>query len=245
MKSKPISFIILLLFCAGLNPEVFAQDGTELLKKMDGVIFAPKDKQAVVQIITYKNSKEEKVKEAQLLQKGIDKKIYRYTKPESDAGIATLSLPGDIMWMKMPAFDKPKKISLLAKSQAFNNTDFAWEDIPNEPYSERYDAKFIEATDTSYSVEMDPKNKKSNYSKLIVFILKSNYCPYIMDYYDNSGKMVKEETFTYQKTGKYWNASRVTMTDLKKRTSTRITMTDVKFDQDLPDKLFTEDEFWK
>jgi len=242
IKIIPISLVVFLfmsIFSAS------AQDAAEILKKMDQIIFAPKDKQATVQIITYKNDKEDKVREAELFEKGPEMKIYRYTKPESQAGIATLSLPGDIMWMKMPAFDKPKKISMLAKSQALNNTDFAWEDIPRQPYSDRYTSKFSGLQGNELVVELAPISDKSSYSRLIAHIDKTNYYPLKIEYYDKGGKMEKVASYTYKKTGNYWNAVEVEMTDLKKKTATKITMTDVKFDQGLPDDLFTEEKFWQ
>lgn len=245
MKSFKIILVYTLLVSLSGLSKASSQDAAEILKKMDYLIFAPKDKIATVEIITYKGTQEDKVREAVMKQKGADKKIYRYTKPESQAGISTLSLPGDIMWMKMPAFDKPKKISLLAKSQAFNNTDFAWEDIPNQPYLERFDPKYIGTEGNSFILELTPKSDKSNYSKIVVYIDKTNYFPARMDYYDKKGSKEKEGTYTYSKVGQYWNASEVTMTDLKKNTSTRITMKDVKFDVGISDEEFTEEKFWQ
>ena len=222
-----------------------SQDGADLIKKMDNIIFAPKDKQANVKIVVTNNSKEDKVREAVLFQKGPDKKVYRYTKPESQAGVATLSLPDDVMWMYMPAYENPKKISLLAKSQAFTGTDFSYEDIPTQPYATRYTPKYLNAEGNTYAIELTPKSDKSNYSKLIAFIDKTNYYPVKMEYYDKSGAKSKEAVYKYAKTGKYWNADEVTMTDLKKKSSTTITMSDVKFDQGLPDDLFTVEKFMK
>ena len=222
-----------------------AQDGAELLKKMDNVIFASKDKQADVKIVVNNNSKEDKIREAELFQKGPDKKIYRYTKPESQAGVATLSLPGDVMWLYMPAYESPKKISLLAKSQAFTGTDFAYEDIPTQPYSLRYTPKFLNDEGNTYAIELKPLSDKSNYSKLIAYIDKTNYYPVRIEYYDKGGNKGKEATYKYSKINGYWNADEVVMTDLKKKSSTTITMTDVKFDQGLKDDLFTVEKFMK
>lgn len=222
-----------------------AQDGADLLKKMDNVIFGPKDKQATVKIIVKNNSKDDKVREALLLQKGADKKIYKYTQPESQKGVATLSLPGDIMWLYMPAYEKPKKISLLAKSQAFTGTDFAYEDMPTQPYSQRYTPKFLNTDPAGHVIELVPKSDKSNYSKLVATIDKTNFFPIRIDYYDKSGSKAKEAVYKYSKINGYWNADEVTMSDLKKKSSTQITMSNVKFDQGLPDDLFTVENFIK
>lgn len=238
-----LSAIALSLLCYPVT--TFAQDGMELIKKMDKVIFSAKDKQANVQILVISKTEKEKIREAVLKQKGADMKIYKYTKPENQAGVATLSLPGDIMWLYMPAFEKPKKISLLAKSQAFTGTDFSYEDMPVQPYAARYAPKFLKADASAYLIELKPLSDKSNYSKLIATIDKSNYYPILMEYFDKGGEKVKEARYRYEKIGNYWNAKEVTMTDLKKGSSTKITMTDVKFDQGLPDELFTVEKFYK
>ena len=232
---KYISIIFSLLLASG----TIAQDAHDLLAKLDNIMFAPEDKQGIVSIILVDKSGEESSREAEMFQKGRDKKLYRYTKPEKQAGIATLSLPGGVMWIYMPAFGNPKKITLLAKSQAFNQTDFSYEDMAMEPMSDRFYPIFIEESNNELILELTPRGDKSSYSKVVVTQHKTNYYPIRMEYYDKGGKKFKEATYTYEKIGKYWNAREVVMTDLKKELSTKIPLKDVKFDQGLPDELFT------
>jgi outer membrane lipoprotein-sorting protein len=117
---------IILLFAILILGSQFAsaQDAKAILAAMDKIMFSAKDKTGKVTIVLTEKDGSEKVREAEMFQKGADKKLYRYTKPESQAGIATLSLPDGIMWMAMPAFEKPKRISMLSKSQSFTGTDF-------------------------------------------------------------------------------------------------------------------------
>ena len=86
---KHISLYIGLLLASG----AIAQDAHNLLAKLDNIMFAPEDKQGKIAIILVDKNGEEKAREAEMFQKGRDKKLYRYTKPEKQAGIATLSLP--------------------------------------------------------------------------------------------------------------------------------------------------------
>ena len=219
-----------------------AQDPTTLLANMDNIIFGPEDKQGKVKIILSDDkSGSGRIREAVMLQKGTDKKLFRYTKPEKQAGIATLSLPDGVMWLYMPAFGKPKKISFLAKSGAFNGTDFSYEDMATTPYSDRFQPKLLNTTEKAYVLELTPFSEKSQYSKIIVHIDKANYFPRTMDYYDRGGQKFKEAKYTYQQIGKYWNASQVVMTDLRKQHSTRIQLSDIKFDQGLEDEIFTKE----
>ena len=234
MKKILISLITIFIFC-GLQ----AQDAHGLLAKLDNIMFAPSDKQGVVAIILVDKDGEEKVNEAEMFQKGRDKKLYRYTKPEKKAGIATLSLPDGIMWLYMPAFGNPKKITLLAKSQAFTGTDFSYEDMATEPYSERYYPRIIETTQDAFILELTPRTDKSSYAKVIVTQDNTNYYPIKMEYFDKSDKKFKEATYEYEKIGNYWNAKEVVMTNLKKKHTTKIRLTNVLFDQGLSDELFT------
>lgn len=215
-----------------------AQDASEILAKMDNIMFSPKDKSGKVAIILVDKNGDEKVREAAMFQKGTDKRLYRYTKPESQSGIATLSLPGDVMWMSMPAFAKPKKISILSRSQAFTGTDFSYEDMANSPYTDRFTATIRDTGKNDYVLDLIPISNKSRYSKIILRVEKTNGYPIWMKFYNEQGRMFKEATYTYEKIGKYWNAAEVVMKDLEKDHSTIIRLTDVKFDQGLSDDLF-------
>ncbi len=217
---------------------VRAQDAHDLLAKIDNIMFSPKDKQGKISIILVEKDGEESVREAEMFQKGRDKKLFRYTKPEKQAGIATLSLPEGTMWLYMPAFGNPKKVTLLAKSQAFTGTDFSYEDMATEPYAERFLPRLEETGANTYTLVLTPRSEKSNYSKIIVTQDKTHYYPIKMEYFDNSGNVFKEATYKYEKIGEYWNAKEVIMTNLKKEHSTKIRLTDVIFDQGLSDDLF-------
>ncbi len=237
MKQFTILFLSVLFFVI-CGTGTYAQDAQTLLSKMDEVMYSPKDKQGTVQIILTNRQGKEKEREAIFKQK-TNKSLYRYTQPESQAGIATLSLPDGVMWLYMPAFGKPKKISLLAKSQAFTGTDFSYEDMATTPYAERYTPKLLEANTEAYLLELTPKSDKSKYSKVVVTLNNKNYYPIKMEYYDRGNRKFKEATYVYEKIGKYWNAKQVVMADLSKQHMTKILLTNVKFDQGIPDSVFT------
>nr|NQU89664.1 outer membrane lipoprotein-sorting protein [Bacteroidota bacterium] len=216
-----------------------AQNADSLLQWMDNVMSAPEDMQATVQIVLTNKSGKVKVREAMMKQKGKDKKLYRYTKPKSQAGISTLSLPGDVMWLYMPAFDEPTKISFLAKSQTFTGTDFSYEDMESRSYSARYSPTLLQSGDPeNYLLELIPISKKSKYSKILIYLNKTYHYPVKMEYYDNRGNYFKLATYRFVKQGKYWRAEELLMADLKKGHSTRVLITDVKFDQGLSDDEF-------
>lgn len=220
-------------------PTIAQEDANAILAKMDKIMFSPKDKSGTLTMILVEKDGSEKVREAAMFQKGPDKKLYRYTKPESQAGIASLSLPGDVMWMYMPAFTQPKKISLLSRSQAFTGTDFSYEDMATTPYCDRFTPTIQSTGANDYVLDLIPKSGKSRYSKIILRVNKTHGYPIWMKFYNEQGRMFKEATYTYEKIGKYWNAAEVIMKDIEKNHSTIIRLTNIKFDQGLSDDIFT------
>ena len=221
--------------------DLLAQDASELLKKMDDLMLAPKDKQATVQILLDGKNDKDKERMAEMKQKGRDYRLYRYTMPEKQAGTATLSLPGDVMWLYLPAFGKATRITLLAKSQAFTGTDFSYEDMEAKPFSDRYTPKLLQTTASSYILELTPIDDKSKYTKIILTLNKDHFYPEQMDFYDKGANPFKTAVYKYKKGNPYWYAEEVTMTDFKKEHSTTIIMTNVLFDQGIPDEVFSVD----
>jgi outer membrane lipoprotein-sorting protein len=238
MRSLFFKLVLFLILVSAVVTKASGQDAAAILYKMDQIGFSPKDKQGKVAIILIDKSGKEKAREAMMYQKGPDKKLYRYTKPESQAGIATLTLPNSVMWLYMPAFGKPKKISMLTKDSAFNNTDFSYEDMATTPFADRFIPELVETRADVFILILQPKADKSNYSKILVRVNKIHGYAEFMEYYDVTGKKFKEATYSYEKVGQYWNAKEVVMKDLEKNHSTKILITDVKFNQGLSDDLF-------
>ncbi|MDG1328656.1 MAG: outer membrane lipoprotein-sorting protein [Flavobacteriaceae bacterium] len=236
LKLLTVYIIIIFFSCSPLQ----AQSANALLQNMDFLISAPKDKEAHVLMVIKDKNGSVKEREASLKQKGKFKKLYRYTKPDKQAGIATLSLPDNIIWLYMPAFGKAVKISLLSKSQAFTGTDFSQEDMSGIPYSERYDPAIINVNDPDfYILELTPKSKKTKYSKIILTMDKTNYYPIKMEFFNKSNNYFKLATYKYKKQDNYWYAKEVIMTSVLKNHSTSIILSNVKFDQGMNDDVFT------
>jgi len=238
MKTIKLSVLVSVLFLfAGFSTN--AQDANTILKKMDDVMYSPKDMTGKNRIILIDKAGKQKEREATIMQKGTDKRIFRFTAPASQAGISVLSLPKDVMYMYLPAFGKERRISSSVKSQKFAGTDFAYDDMEAKPYSEKYTPKLVKTEADVYVLELTPKSKKSAYSKLIVNVHKTDYYPTYMEYYDKGNHKIKEATYLFEKVGKYWNAKEIKMTDLKKKHVTKMMMSDVKYDTGLTDDDFT------
>ncbi|NOX86935.1 MAG: outer membrane lipoprotein-sorting protein [Chlorobi bacterium] len=216
------------------------EEAKDILSKMDDVIFSIKDKTADVKmvLINLKNGKEN-VKKAVIMQKGHSKKMFRYVYPKSDSGIATLTLPGDQIYLYLPLFKSVKKISSNSNGGAFNKSDFSLRDTPTKPYSELYTPKLEATTDTSYILTLIPKADKWVYGKLVATIDKTQYYLEKLEYYSQKGQKLKEAVYHYKKIDSHWVADKVTMTNAVKQHKTVTIMSNIKINTGLNDDLFT------
>jgi outer membrane lipoprotein-sorting protein len=238
MKISLVQIFIALsfLFVANVNGQ---DDAGRVLTKMDNTMMAVEDKVADIEMeMTNLNTGKGNVKRALFMQKGADKKIFRYTFPKSDEGIATLTLPGEV-YLYLPMFKKPKKITNMAQSNTFNKSDFSLSDAGLMPYAKFFAPEMLNTTASDYVLDLIPKQEIDNYSHLIVTINKKYYYPEKIEYFDKKKNKIKEAIYKYQDIDGYWIADVVTMTDLKKNHKSTLTMTNVKVNQGLTDEDFT------
>ncbi len=238
MKTKIEKAILTAIILTGSILSVNAQEASSILKKMDDVMYSPKDLTGRNKIVLIDKTGKQETREATLQQKGTDKRIFRFTSPSSQVGISVLSLPGDVMYLYLPAFGKERRIATSAKNQNFAGTDFSYDDMESKPYSEKYIPKLISTEASVFVLELVPKGQ-SDYSRLIVNINKINYYPELMEYYDKGNTKIKEAKYIFKKIGNYWNAEEIEMADLKKNHKTKMQMSDVKYDSGLTDDDFT------
>jgi len=236
LNNTLFTVIIFLSFIVNTSAQ---EDAVKILSKMDNTILAVKDKVADIEMeMVNLNNGKGNVKKALMMQKGATKKIFRYTYPESDKGIATLTLPNEV-YLYLPMFKKPKKITNMAQGNAFNKTDFSLSDATLIPYAKNFTPKIMESGELTYVLDLNPKHEIEGYSRLIVTINKKHFYPEKIVFFDKKSKKVKEAVYKYKKINNYWLADVVTMTNLKKNHKTTIKMTNVKVNQGLKDEDFT------
>ncbi len=239
MKKFQMSILVSALsLLIGFNAN--AQDANAILKKADDVLYSAKDQSSKIKIVLIDKQDREKVREANILQKGSDTRLFRFTSPASQAGIAFLSLPNDVMYIYMPAFGKERRIASHVKNQSFAGTDFSYDDMEAKPFSEKYNPKFIKTEDNYYVLELIPKSGiKTDNSKIIMKVNNSNYCPEIFEFYNKGNQKFKEATYSFKKVGNYWAPIEIVMKNLKKNHTTKMITSDIQYDIGLSDDEFT------
>lgn len=176
--------------------------------------------------------------------------LMRFIKPTDieGTGLLTLDHPGDEsdQWLYLPALDRVRRISSSRKGGRFVGSDFFYEDLRDREVDMDYHRLAGKskvgkvACDLLESTPRDPSN--SVYSKRVSCVHPKTLIPLQVDFYRKGGnKPVKRlQARKIKKIQGYWTVLDSTMYDLNSGHQTRLMTKRIKYDQDLPDQLFTQ-----
>ena len=121
-------------------------------------------------------------------------------------------------WLYLPSIQRVKRISSRGQSGSFMGSEFAYEDLVNVWWIEKYKYKFIRDQKVgprqTWVVERYPNDRDSSYSKQVVWVDKEYLSALRIDFYDRKGKLLKTGSFkSFKKYGDRWRADQIDMTN--------------------------------
>ncbi len=164
-----------------------------------------------------------------------------------NTGLLTQDHPGDDsdQWLYLPALDRVRRISSSRKGGRFVGSDFFYEDLRDrEPDMDTHRligkgkvGKIL--CDILVSRPVDPDN--SIYTKRVSWIHRQTLTPLRVDFYQKgSEKPVKRLLARrLKKIQGYWTVLQSTMYDLNSGHKTELATSRIKFDQNIPESLFS------
>ena len=181
-------------------------------------------------------------------------RMTRFLSPPDVKGTVSLLIEhadkDDDIWIYLPALKKVRRLVSNNKKDSFMGTDFTYADVIGFKVGEwNYNLLKEEMVEgqACYVIEALPKTeavKSSNgYSKRIGWLRKDNLMAVKMDYWDESGQMLKTSTFTDiqlvdQKRGK-WQAMRFEASNVQTGHRTVIKYDNFKANQQVKGEFFT------
>ena len=212
-----------------------------VLVRVDSVLNAPKDQTQQVELTLIEKDGTERSRTLSMWQKGDETRTVKFLAPADVRNIAFLSLPGDVMYLYLPAFKKVRRIASHVKNQRFAGTDFTYDDMGTIKYSEDYDARLEGESPESLVLVLTPKEGvQKDYEQLKMWVTRATFYPTRTEYYDRAGSLwkVMEWREIAQVEG-YWTAAEIEMHDLKAEHRT-VMRSQSSFDTGLSDDLFTK-----
>ena len=177
-----------------------------------------------------------------------DKSLFVFDRPRDVRGTALLTHSRindqDDQWLYLPALKRVKRINAAKRSGSFMGSEFSYEDMSSpevEEYTYRYlrDEPCGELTCTV--TEQFPLDKKSGYSRKVVWQDSVELRTWKMELYDRKGSHLKTLTFTdyRQYLDRYWRAGEQKMANHLTGASTVLEWTDFRFRTNLDKSEFT------
>lgn len=152
----------------------------------------------------------------------------------------------DDQWLYLPALKRVKRITSRNKSGSFMGSEFAYEDLGSqevEKFKHDFlgDAK-IDGRDC-WKMQRIPVDKKSGYSKQVLWIDKGYMNAVKIEYYDRKGELLKTAEFKgFKKYGKYWRVGRIEMLNHQTRKRSILDWKERKLGVDIDEDDFDSDE---
>ena len=176
-----------------------------------------------------------------------DKSQTIFDEPRDVKGTALLSFTHkegpDDQWLYLPALKRVKRIASDNKSGPFMGSEFAYEDISSQEV-EKYTYKFLR-DDTLDGLEVFvferyPVDKKSGYTRQIIWLDKEHYKERKIEFYDRKNSLLKTLVFIdyHQYLDKFWRAHDMYMENHLTGKSTRLVQSDYEFNTGLTDRDF-------
>ena len=177
-----------------------------------------------------------------------DKSLFVFDRPPDVRGTALLTHAHinaqDDQWLYLPALKRVKRINAAKRSGSFMGSEFSYEDMSSlevEEYTYKYLRDEPCGALNCTVIEQTPLDKKSGYSRKLVWQDAVELRTWKMELYDRKGSHLKTLTLAdYQLLlDRYWRAGEQTMVNHLTGASTVLEWTNFQFQTNLADSDFT------
>jgi outer membrane lipoprotein-sorting protein len=252
MKAKIVLFAVLAgAFCAYHAQALHAQDAESIVKASRDRIKADTVSTRSKMVIRAKDGSTSDRVLDQYSKDGPKGKraVIVFQQPASVAGTRFLTMENsgaaDDRWIFLPSLGKVRRIAASEGSGSFMGTDFSYDDISSASRSAALDTHTMlreEESDSSacYVIQSVPKDSSYQYSKMLQWITKDTGITLKIELYDKRSTLVKTVEMSGVKDVQGRLAATVTKISTHAAgTSTTITMDIIKYDDPIPESVFT------
>ena len=242
---KTYSTIAVILILASFN--IYSQTAEEIISKAENDIKGKTSHAIIEMTITTPDYTRTLKMESWWV--GNEKALIVTKAPAKEAGNKTLKI-GNEMWSYLRNTETTIKIPPSMMLQSWNGSDFTNDDLVRESNLEKdYDAKIIDSEKIAgkecWKIELDPKpDAPVVWGKIYYWVSKGDYLPALQQYFDEKGNMVRYLSYSDIKDfhGKKLPSKWIMYNVAKKGHSTEIKLDDIRFNVNIPDRIFSYQE---
>jgi outer membrane lipoprotein-sorting protein len=236
--------IILIIISTLITLQLTGQDGKEILEKVDQNLSSKN--RIIESSMTIHGRRSSRTITSRSWTEGDKKSFTEYLTPASEAGTKMLKLDGQL-WIYTPSADRTIQISGHLLRQSVMGSDLSYEDMMDDrKLSDVYNVT-VTGKDTLQKrdvlvLELVAKVSDIAYYKQKMWIDAERYVPLRQEMYARSGQLLKRAELTeVKRIQNRWYPSKVVYKDmLKDGKGTEFVTSSIKFDQTIPDYIFSK-----
>jgi outer membrane lipoprotein-sorting protein len=236
--------IFILTLLSALLTGASAQDGKTILDKVDKNMSSKN--RIVESAMTIHGRRNSRTITSISYSVGDKQSFTEYLSPAREQGTKMLKLE-NALWIFSPSTDRTIQISGHMLRQSVMGSDLSYEDMMDDrKLTEIYSAKVIgnETIDgrNTLVLELTAVVADAAYHSQKIWVDSERFVPLKQDMYAKSGQLLKQTTLTDVKQidGRWFPMSMVYKDMLKDGSGTEFKMTSIKFDQQIPEYIFTK-----
>lgn len=248
MRRTLLTLAIPLLVAALLAPAVSAQTAQEVFDEVERRQRLVQNERAEIEMRIEDARGRARTRSMQVYTKvgGDDRQrsLLVFTGPGDIRGTGLLTIEtasGDDQKLYLPALGRVQRIAGGQRSERFAGSDFTFEDLGTRDPAQ-YDVRMVETTRDAFVVEARPRDRDSQYARIVLTIDRQRYVVRRADHYDRRDQRVKvleAEGFREVASGVF-RADRLVMRDLVNNRQTVLHFASRETGVELSDDLFTE-----
>lgn len=245
------------LFLARAGLPVYGQDAAALVGRARNRIEADTTSTRSRMVITAKDGRtsERVIDQYSKEGGGGTLMLIEFKRPASVAGTRFLTIEnpsgGEDRWIYLPSLGKTRRVAASEGGGSFMGTDFSYDDVSSGDRDidadthtilreETLNANEVGAGVLCYVIQSVPKDSGYQYSKTISWIDKAQSLVYKSEMYNKRGELIKTmEISDYRDIQGRLTAMRTKVSTVSSGTSTTIFMDIVRYDDTIPDGVFT------
>ncbi|MDR0721179.1 MAG: outer membrane lipoprotein-sorting protein [Treponema sp.] len=251
MKTKRKRVILLMASLVLGRALLYSQDAAALIKAARDRIQADTTSTRSRMVITAKDGSTSERMIDQYAKDGPQgsRMIIVFQRPASVAGTRFLTMDnaagGEDRWIFLPSLGKVRRIAASEGGGNFMGTDFSYDDISSMDRKVDLDSHAIVREETlkgipCYVIQSIPKDSTYQYAKTITWIDKQQPLVYQSEMYNKRNELVKRmEIAEYKDVQGRLTPVQTKVATLSAGTSTTIYMEIIKYDDPIPEGVFT------
>jgi len=245
---KRISVLAILLMGAGF---LYAQDAVSIMNSAKNRVKMDTISSRSRMVITAKNGSTSERVIDQYSKDGPNgaRTVIVFQSPANVAGTRFLTMDtaggGSDQWIYLPSLGRVRRIAATESGGSFMGTDFSYDDISSMDRELSLDTHTLLREETlngkaCYVIQSVPKDTSYQYSKTITWIDKTGFLIYKSEMYNRRGELVKVmEMSDFKDVQGRLTPMQTKISTAGAGTSTTIYMEIIKYDDPIPEAVFT------